>query len=193
MTPAQLGEAGVESAVERGRGCVKPVRLRGSRHLVNTETGELTKVYSSADELDGITYVKCGNRRAAVCPTCSHEYKGDAWHLFMCGLAGGKGIPESVALHPCTFATLTAPSFGPVHGLSGRRGPAVLGATSRCASTVARCGATSGIGTTTRASASRCARTATTTSRTWSGSGTRRSSGGASASPCSAHWRRSAA
>ena len=35
----------------------------------------------------------------------------------MCGLAGGKGIPASVAEHPCTFATSTAPSFGPVHGL----------------------------------------------------------------------------
>jgi hypothetical protein len=119
---SMLAEAGVESAVERGRGCVKPVRLRGARHLVDTKTGELTKVYSSADELDGVTYVKCGNRRAAVCPTCSHEYKGDAWHLFMCGLAGGKGIPESVADHPCTFATLTAPSFGPVHGVR-QKGP----------------------------------------------------------------------
>jgi hypothetical protein len=119
---SMLADAGLESAVERGRGCVRPVRLRGSKHLVNTATGELTKIYSSHDELDGITYVKCGNRRAAVCPTCSHEYKGDAWHLFMCGLAGGKGIPESVADHPCTFATLTAPSFGPVHGVR-QKGP----------------------------------------------------------------------
>src|SRR5262249_56942974 len=31
------------------------------------------------------------------------------------GLAGGKGMPESVATHPCVFATFTAPSFGPVH------------------------------------------------------------------------------
>src|SRR6185437_8451952 len=31
------------------------------------------------------------------------------------GLAGGKGIPETIAAHPCVFATLTAPSFGPVH------------------------------------------------------------------------------
>jgi hypothetical protein len=93
------------------------VRLRGSKALVNVETGEARTVYASADELDGHTYVKCGNRRASVCPTCSHEYKGDAWHLLMCGLAGGKGVPESVADRPCTFATLTAPSFGPVHGL----------------------------------------------------------------------------
>lgn len=74
-------------------------------------------LYDSAQELDGHTYVKCGDRRARVCPSCSREYKGDAWHLLLCGLAGGKGVPEDVASRPCTFATLTAPSFGPVHGV----------------------------------------------------------------------------
>ncbi len=117
-----LAEAGLESARERSSGCVRPVRLRGATMLVNHSTGELTETYSSASELDGTTYVRCGNRRASVCPTCSHEYKGDAWHLLVCGLAGGKGIPASVADHPCTFATLTAPSFGPVHGLR-QKGP----------------------------------------------------------------------
>ena len=38
----------------------------------------------------------------------------------MCGLAGGKGIPADVAERPCTFATLTAPSFGPVHGVRAK-------------------------------------------------------------------------
>jgi hypothetical protein len=80
-------------------------------------TGESTTVYSSRHELDGVTYVRCGNRRASVCPSCSAEYKGDAWHLVVCGLAGGKGIPPEVADRPATFATLTAPSFGPVHGV----------------------------------------------------------------------------
>jgi hypothetical protein len=37
-------------------------------------------------------------------------------------LAGGKGIPAAVADHPCTFATLTAPSFGAVHGIR-QKGP----------------------------------------------------------------------
>ena len=46
--------------------------------------------YSSDRELDGVTYRRCQNRRAAVCPSCSREYKGDAWHLLVCGLAGGK-------------------------------------------------------------------------------------------------------
>ena len=117
-----LGEAGRASAEKRSGGCLRPVRLHGATSLVNTSTGEITESYSSGQELDGTTYVRCSNRRASVCPTCSHEYKGDAWHLLVCGLAGGKGVPPSVAEHPCTFATLTAPSFGPVHGLR-QKGP----------------------------------------------------------------------
>ena len=119
---ALVGEAGQADAENRARGCTRPVRLVGATSLVDRGTGEIRPVYSSSSELDGITYVRCGNRRAAVCPSCSAEYKGDAWHLLMCGLAGGKGIPTSVATHPCTFATLTAPSFGPVHGLR-QKGP----------------------------------------------------------------------
>src|ERR671916_1240407 len=38
------------------------------------------------------------------------------WQLVYAGLAGGrKGVPESVGEHPMVFASLTAPSFGPVH------------------------------------------------------------------------------
>ena len=67
----------------------------------------------------------CGNRREAVCPACSQVYKRDARQLVRAGLAGGKGIPETVAAHPCVFATLTAPSFGPVHARR-TRGTTVL-------------------------------------------------------------------
>ena len=119
---AVFAEASIEAATRASGGCVRPVRLRGRKELVNTATGELTTLYDSANELDGHTYKRCGNRRATECPTCSHEYKGDAWHLLVCGLAGGKGIPASVAERPCTFATLTAPSFGAVHGLR-QKGP----------------------------------------------------------------------
>ena len=59
--------------------------------------------------------VPCGNRREAVCPPCSQVYKRDARQLVRAGLAGGKGIPGTITTHPCVFATLTAPSFGPVH------------------------------------------------------------------------------
>jgi hypothetical protein len=122
LSPRLVGEAGQADAENRARGLYRPVRLVGSTSLVDRGTGEDRPGYSSSSELDGITYLRCGNRRAAVCPSCSAEFKGDAWHLLMCGLAGGKGIPASVATHPCTFATLTAPSFGPVHGL-GQKGP----------------------------------------------------------------------
>ena len=110
-----LGRAATGDAEKRARGCARPVRLRGSTALVNTTTGELRDVYGSAQELDGVTYVRCGNRRAVVCPSCSQEYKGDAWHILACGLMGGKGVPDAVAERPCTFVTLTAPSFGAVH------------------------------------------------------------------------------
>ena len=51
-----------------------------------------------------------------MCPSCSHEYKGDVWHVLMAGAAGGiKNVPATVAAHPLVFATFTAPSFGPVH------------------------------------------------------------------------------
>ena len=51
-------------------------------------------------------------------------YKQDARQLVRAGLAGGKDIPETITGHPCVFATLTAPSFGPVH--SARRGNRLL-------------------------------------------------------------------
>ena len=57
-----------------------------------------------------------GTGGPSVCPSCSHEYKGDVWHVLMAGAAGGmKDVPDTVAAHPLVFATLTAPSFGPVH------------------------------------------------------------------------------
>src|SRR5262249_38210254 len=54
-------------------------------------------------------------RRASQCPPCAEVYRADTYQLIRAGLRGGKGIPETVAEHPCVFATLTAPSFGAVH------------------------------------------------------------------------------
>lgn len=112
-----LGLACRGHAERRARGCTRPVRLRGSTSFVNIGTGEVHQVYSSERELDGTTYVPCGNRRDSACPPCSHRYKGDAWQILATGLAGGKGVPAHVADRPTTFLTLTAPSFGPVHGV----------------------------------------------------------------------------
>jgi hypothetical protein len=96
--------------VRRTGACRHPVRLRG----VVLRGDE--RVYSTASEPDGALMVRCGNRREACCPSCAHEYRGDMWQLVYAGMAGGrKGVPDSVAEHPQVFATLTAPSFGPVH------------------------------------------------------------------------------
>ena len=115
-SPALLGKVALADAERRTRGCARPVRLVGSTVRINRATGQVLDRYSSAQELDGISWVRCGDRRAARCESCSREYKGDAWHLLSAGLVGGKGAPETVAEHPTVFATLTAPGFGPVHG-----------------------------------------------------------------------------
>ena len=80
----------------------------------------------------------CGNRRETVCPACSAVYKRDARQLVRAGLSGGKGIPDTIAAHPCVFATLTAPSFGPVHSRR-MRGKTVLPCRPRRDANARRC------------------------------------------------------
>jgi hypothetical protein len=90
--------------------CARPVRLRGE---VCDSNG--TRVWSTAEEPDGVLRKACGNRREAVCPSCAERYRQDAYHLIAAGLRGGKGVPDSVTAHPFVFVTLTAPGFGHVH------------------------------------------------------------------------------
>jgi hypothetical protein len=67
--------------------------------------------------------IRCGNRRAAICPSCSDLYAADTWQLVHAGTHGGHhGMPESTAARPQVFATLTAPSFGAVHTSHSRAG-----------------------------------------------------------------------
>jgi hypothetical protein len=107
----------------RGCGyCARPVRLTG-RVTRTGPGGARSMSYSTVDEPDGVLLVRCGNRRAVVCPSCSREYQGDMWHLLRAGLAGGsKGVPNAVADRALVFATLTAPGFGPVHTTRTGRG-----------------------------------------------------------------------
>ena len=115
--PVPWGEtaAGVRQ-LERTGHCIHPIRLRGRIDALDKATGELRPVYDTATaEPGGVLHVACGNRREAVCPPCSAVYKRDARQLVKAGLAGGKGVPETISGHPCVFATFTAPSFGPVH------------------------------------------------------------------------------
>jgi hypothetical protein len=111
--------------VERCGHCARPVRLRG--RITRHGTSGQREVYSTDREPDRVLLVRCRNRRASVCPSCSYQYAGDMWQLLYAGAAGGrKGVPESIRAHPLVFATLTAPGFGPVHTTctdrTGRRG-----------------------------------------------------------------------
>jgi hypothetical protein len=96
-------------------GCAHPVRLYGDIHTVDTRTGEVLRTVRTDDMPDHVIYKACGNRRTAACPSCAETYRRDAYQIIRSGLVGGKGIPEHVATHQAVFATLTAPSFGPVH------------------------------------------------------------------------------
>ncbi|EWT06661.1 replication initiation protein [Intrasporangium chromatireducens Q5-1] len=96
--------------------CAHPVRLHGTSTTIDAATGEVLSTYSSADEPLGVLHVRCGNRRESACPSCSRVYAADTFHLIRAGVIGGKGVPEDVADNPLVFATLTAPTFGLVHG-----------------------------------------------------------------------------
>ncbi|MGH4006843.1 MAG: replication initiator [Pseudonocardiaceae bacterium] len=107
--------------------CSRPVRLRGRIEHRSADGRRVT--YSTDSEPDRVLLIRCGNRRSAVCPSCSYEYAGDMWQLLYAGAAGGrKGVPESIRSHPLVFATLTAPGFGPVHTTRADRS----GGSARC-------------------------------------------------------------
>ncbi|MBI0300211.1 replication initiation protein [Streptomyces sp. PRKS01-29] len=108
----------------RNGGCADPIHLTGSTKTLDPTTGTVLHHYSTDAEPGGRLRVACGNRRASRCPSCAWTYAGDTYHLIRAGLVGdtAKGTPDTVRDHPRVFATLTAPSFGPVHNrpTSGR-------------------------------------------------------------------------
>ena len=104
--------------VESVRGCLHPVRLSGSWEVQDKAAMAALPAATAAAlaATSGHIFAPCRNRRSAVCPPCSARYAADAFHLVRAGLSGGtKGVPVEVAERPRVFATLTAPSFGPVH------------------------------------------------------------------------------
>ncbi|MFC8270454.1 replication initiator protein RepSA [Streptomyces cinereoruber] len=108
--------------VHRTGGCSDPVHLTGWSLAKDRTSGETLRRYSTEAEPGGRLRVACGNRRASRCPSCAHTYAGDTYHLIRAGLAGdeSKDVPATVRDHPRVFATLTAPSFGPVHNRPDR-------------------------------------------------------------------------
>lgn len=106
----------------RGVGaCEHPIWLRGKSLTLALATGAVVSEYSSAGTPFGAVPVRCMNRRASRCGPCSTLYRGDAYQLARAGMAGGKGVPESVSSNHQVFVTLTAPSFGAVHRVCSKK------------------------------------------------------------------------
>ncbi|MFU0242960.1 replication initiator protein RepSA, partial [Streptomyces scabiei] len=120
------GSAGfdrIQDQIRRTGGCSDPIHLQGSTVTRDAATGKVLHSYSTDAEPGGRLRLACGNRRASRCPSCAWTYAGDTYHLIRAGLVGdpAKGTPETIRDHPRVFATLTAPSFGPVHNRPGNR------------------------------------------------------------------------
>ncbi|MEU9334425.1 replication initiator [Streptomyces sp. NPDC048290] len=124
---ARAAEPGFDAwrrSIVRLGGCTDPIHLVGSAALADAATGEVLHTYTPGAD-GGRLLIACGNRRAAICPTCARLYRADTYHLVRAGLVGGKKIPQEIGGHPRVFATLTAPGFGPVHTRRERDGRTV--------------------------------------------------------------------
>ncbi|MCX5532379.1 replication initiation protein [Streptomyces sp. NBC_00006] len=106
-----------QDQIKRTGGCSDPIHLTGWSITKDRATGETLRHYSTDTEPGGRLRIACGNRRASRCPSCAWTYAGDTYHLIRAGLVGDSrhGIPAAIRNRPRVFATLTAPSFGPVH------------------------------------------------------------------------------
>ncbi|HEY6276523.1 MAG TPA: replication initiator [Streptosporangiaceae bacterium] len=113
------------STPRRAGGCLQPVLLRGRVDHIDGATGELLHRYTTVHEPGGVLPIACKTRRASRCRPCAEVYQADTYQLIRAGLSGGKGVPATVAGHPCVFVTLTAPSFGPVHVQREKKGRAL--------------------------------------------------------------------
>ncbi|MFJ4786020.1 replication initiator protein RepSA [Streptomyces sp. NPDC088794] len=113
----------IQEQIRRTGGCSDPIHLHGATVTRDALTGQVLHSYSTDTEPGGRLRIACGNRRASRCPSCAWTYAGDTYHLIRAGLVGDptKGTPYTIRDHPRVFATLTAPSFGPVHNRPGNR------------------------------------------------------------------------
>ncbi|NUP18525.1 MAG: replication initiation protein [Streptomyces sp.] len=106
-----------QDQIKRTGGCSDPIHLTGWSITKDKTTGETLRAYTTDTEPGGRLRIACGNRRASRCPACAWTYAGDTYHLIRAGLVGDTrhDIPATIRHRPRVFATLTAPSFGPVH------------------------------------------------------------------------------
>jgi hypothetical protein len=114
--PATTRPRPLDSTTTMVRRCLNPIRLRGFYQMIEAQTGQVLAAVGSPEAGDGVLLVSCKDRRANSCGPCSRLYEKDAFHLLAAGLRGGKSVPASVGTHPAVMLTLTAPSFGVVHG-----------------------------------------------------------------------------
>ncbi len=170
-------------------GCAQPVLLRGRTDHLDGSTGELIHRYTTAHEPGGVLPVACKTRRASRCLSCAETYRADTYQLIRAGLAGGKGVPATVAAHPACSSPSpprrSAPST-PRRESNGR----VLACRPRRkrqpARTAGRSPAPNATPQTIPGSANRSARTATTTPARSCSTPAPPNSGAASPSPCAA-------
>ncbi|OBH16613.1 replication initiator [Mycolicibacter sinensis] len=122
-----LAPASLPDWLSPGSPAIEQAIRRASSHSYESWWGRCVSVGFCANPVQASAYdpnrrqwvavmIRCGNRRASVCPSCSDLYAADTWQLIHAGTAGGHhGMPEHTAHRPQVFATLTAPSFGAVH------------------------------------------------------------------------------
>lgn len=101
---------------ERVHFCARPIYLKGSSQTVDRQTGEILSSFGDSSGEGTELLLPCGNRRKSKCPACSRLYARDMFEMIRTGMLGGKNVPEQVRNNPTIFLTLTAPSFGSVHG-----------------------------------------------------------------------------
>ncbi len=107
--------------------CAHPVRLSGATCWPKTPSPTQAVASPRPTPPDGVVYKACENASESLLGLRRCLHCQDAKHLVRAGLAGGKGIPDTVSAHPAIFATLTAPSFGAVHrGSHDRPRPCTL-------------------------------------------------------------------
>jgi len=73
-TPTRTDFGRWEHELAADHGCSYPIQLHHRTDMIDLATGELDSVYGQAA-------VACGNRREAICPSCSAVYKQDARQL----------------------------------------------------------------------------------------------------------------
>ena len=137
--------------------------------------------------------IRCGNRRAAICPSCSDLYAADTWQLVHAGACGGHhGIPD----HREPAAGISPPSPPPASDRytaagAGRGCPEAVAARPTATRRIAR---TESLVVRRDPPqddpswGSRCARTAMTTPGMCCSTGTPRNCGAGSPSRCVAPW-----